>query len=43
MPKKYILISEFKIKCKCGQVIPYDFFKNHKEEECEKTDFKKQF
>ena len=37
------LISELKIKCICGKVLLYDFFRKHKEEECEKADFKKSY
>ena len=37
------LISELKIKCVCGKVLQYDFFRKHKEEECEKADFKKSY
>ena len=37
------LISELKIKCKCGKVIDFDHFQKHKEEECEKADFKQNY
>ena len=37
------LLSELKIKCKCGKEIKYDFIKKHKEEECEKADFKQSY
>ena len=37
------LISEIKIKCICGKVLEYDFFRKHKEEECEKADFKRSY
>ena len=37
------LISELKIKCECGKVIDFDHFQKHKEEECEKADFKKSY
>ena len=37
------LISELKIKCECGKVIGFDHIQKHKEEECEKADFKKSY
>ena len=37
------LLSELKIKCKCGKEIKYDFFKKHKEDECDKADFRKNY
>ena len=37
------LISELKIKCECGKVIDFDHIQKHKEEECEKADFKKSY
>ena len=37
------LLSELKIKCKCGKEIKYDFIKKHKNEECELIDFKKKY
>ena len=37
------LLSELKIKCKCGKEINYDFFKKHKEEECDKADFRENY
>ena len=37
------LLSELKIKCKCGQEIGYDFIKRHKEEECSEGDFKERY
>ena len=37
------LLSELKIKCKCGKVVEYDFFKKHKQEECPNADFKKSY
>ena len=37
------LLSELKIKCKCGKVIEYDFLKKHKQEECPNADFKKNY
>ena len=37
------LLSELKIKCKCGKEIKYDFIKKHKEEECEKEDLKNNY
>ena len=37
------LLSELKIKCKCGKEFKYDFIKKHKNEECELIDFKKKY
>ncbi len=37
------LLSELKIKCKCGKEFGYDFIKKHKEEECSQADFKKSY
>ena len=37
------LLSALKIKCECGKEIDYDFIEKHKEEECEKMDYKKIF
>ena len=37
------LLSGIKIKCECGNEINYDNIKKHKEEECEKIDFKERF
>jgi len=37
------LLSELKIKCKCGKDLNYDLLEKHKIEDCIKTDFKKKF
>ena len=37
------LLSALKIKCQCGKQIDYDFLEKHKEEECEKMDYKKNY
>ena len=37
------LISELKIKCECGKIINFDHIQKHKEEECEKADFKQNY
>ena len=37
------LISELKIKCKCGQVVDFDHIRIHKEEQCKNVDYKKSY
>ena len=37
------LLSGIKIKCECGNEINYDNIKKHKDEECEKIDFKDRY
>jgi len=37
------LLSELKIKCKCGKEISYDFLKNHKKKDCQIVDYREKY